>query len=65
MNDLFRPTKLLRYDDLVSRKIVSNRMTLKRWIDGQGFPSGFMLGPNTRAWPEDAVEAWLNARKEA
>ncbi len=62
-----RPTskKLLRFHDLVSLKIVTNRMTLKRWIDGQGFPPGFMLGPNTRAWPEDAVEAWLNARKEA
>ena len=57
--------KLLRYHDLVARGIVNNRMTLSRWIDGQGFPPGFMLGPNSRAWPEDEVEAWLAARKAA
>ena len=57
--------KLLRYHDLVDRGIVNNRMTLSRWIDGQGFPPGFMLGPNSRAWPEDEVEAWLAARKAA
>ena len=59
------PKKLLRYHDLVDRGIVNNRMTLSRWIDGQGFPTGFMLGPNSRAWPEDEVEAWLAARKAA
>mgnify|MGYP001429119259 FL=1 len=58
-------TILLRYHDLVARGIVNNRMTLSRWIDGQGFPPGFMLGPNSRAWPEDEVEAWLAARKAA
>ena len=57
--------KLLRYHDLVARKIVMNRMTLKRWIDGQGFPPGFMLGPNSRAWPENEVDAWLAARRAA
>jgi len=55
--------KLLRFCDLVDRNIVANRMTLKRWIDDQGFPPGFMLGPNSRAWPEDEVEAWIEARK--
>ena len=63
--DQTTPKKLLRYHDLVDRGIVNNRMTLSRWIDGQGFPPGFMLGPNSRAWPEDEVEAWLAARKAA
>ncbi len=63
--DQTTPKKLLRYHDLVVRGIVNNRMTLSRWIDGQGFPPGFMLGPNSRAWPEDEVEAWLAARKAA
>ena len=63
--DQTTPKKLLRYHDLVDRGIVNNRMTLSRWIDGQGFPPGFMLGPNSRAWPEDEVEAWRAARKAA
>ena len=63
--DQMTPKKLLRYHDLVDRGIVNNRMTLSRWIDGQGFPPGFMLGPNSRSWPEDEVEAWLAARKAA
>ena len=28
---------LLRFRDLKSRKIVSNHVTLKRWIDKEGF----------------------------
>ena len=57
--------KLLRYHDLVARNIVLNRMTLARWIESQGFPAGFMLGPNSRAWAEDEVDAWVAARKTA
>ena len=54
--------KYLRYGDLVERQIVSNRTTLQRWILKYGFPAGVLLGPNTRAWPADQVEAWLEAR---
>lgn len=53
---------LLRFRDLKSRKIVSNHVTLKRWIDKEGFPPGRMLGPNTRVWYEVEVEAWLASR---
>ena len=56
------PTKYLRYADLVERQIVSNRTTLARWIRDYSFPAGVLLGPNTRAWPADQVEAWLEAR---
>jgi predicted DNA-binding transcriptional regulator AlpA len=53
---------LLRFRDLKSRGIVSNHVTLKRWIEHEGFPPGLMLGPNTRAWRESEVEAWLDSR---
>ena len=55
-------TKYLRYADLVERQIVNNRTTLQRWIRDYGFPPGVLLGPNTRAWPVDQVDAWLAAR---
>ena len=47
---------------LVARNIVRNRVTLGRWIENNDFPPGFLIGPNSRAWPEDQVEAWLVAR---
>lgn len=56
------PVKYLRYADLVERQIVHNRTTLSRWIRDYGFPAGILLGPNTRAWASDQVEAWLEAR---
>ena len=49
----------LRFADLKRMKIVNNHVTLKRWIEREGFPRGCMLGPNTRAWRESEVEAWL------
>ena len=55
--------KLLRYYDLAARGIISNRMTLARWIESEGFPPGIMLGPNTRAWRESEVEEWLASRQ--
>ncbi len=55
-------TLYLRYTDLVERQIVNNRTTLQRWIRNYGFPSGVLLGPNSRAWPADQVDAWLEER---
>lgn len=57
--------KYLRFSDLVDRGIVNNRVTLSRWIKERGFPSGILLGPNTRAWPEGDVEKWIAERAEA
>lgn len=54
--------KYLRYADLVERQIVNNRTTLARWIKDYGFPAGVLLGPNSRAWPADQVDGWLEAR---
>lgn len=55
-------TKYLRYTDLVDRQIVNNRTTLSRWIRDYSFPAGVLLGPNSRAWRSDEVDAWLEAR---
>jgi predicted DNA-binding transcriptional regulator AlpA len=55
-------TKYLRYADLVERQIINNRTTLQRWIRDYAFPAGVLLGPNTRAWRADQIEAWLAAR---
>ncbi len=57
--------KFLRYPDLVARGVVRSRMTLKRLIDGQGFPTGVLLTPNCRAWTEAEVDAWLASRPVA
>ena len=56
---------LLRFADLRERGIVANWVTLRNWIAREGFPPGRKLGPNTRAWTEDEVAAWLNSRPAA
>lgn len=58
-------SKFLRFKDLVERGIVRNRVTLYRWIRDNGFPPGVLLGPNTRAWPEDEIDAWIERRRKA
>jgi hypothetical protein len=54
--------EIYRFTDLKSRRIVENRMTLRRWIATQGFPKPVHLGPNSVGWIKDEVEAWLAAR---
>ena len=56
--------KLVRFKDLKERGIVSNRVTLQRRIKDQGFPPGFLLGPNSRAWTEDEIEAHLEKLRQ-
>lgn len=53
---------LLRFHDLKARGIVRNRMSLSRWQKNNGFPRPIQLGPNSVAWSEDEVNAWLAAR---
>jgi predicted DNA-binding transcriptional regulator AlpA len=57
------PTRLLRFRDLQILGIVDNWPTLLRWINEEGFPAGFRLGPNTRAFPDDEVARWLESRR--
>ena len=58
-------TRYLRFKDLQAAGIDKNRATLSRWIRQAGFPSGVLLGPNTRAWTEDEIEQWLKSRPTA
>ena len=58
-------SKLLRFHHLKQRNIVNNRTTLGRWIKRHGFPPGILIGPNSRAWPEEVIEAWLVERARA
>ena len=58
-------TKLLRFRDLQDRGVIANWPSLKRRIKKDGFPPGRMLGPNTRAWTEAEVDAWIKSRPTA
>lgn len=53
---------LLRFSDLKARRIVNNRTSLQRLIRQHGFPPGFLLSPNSRAWIEDEVNRWIETR---
>ena len=54
--------RFLRFRDLKARGLLSNHVTLGRWIKHEGFPPGMMLGPNTRVWTEAEIEAWIGSR---
>ena len=55
----------VRFNDLVRANIATSWPQVLRMIEGENFPTGIMLGPNTRAWRLDLVEAWLAARPTA
>jgi predicted DNA-binding transcriptional regulator AlpA len=54
--------RFVRFRDLKARGLLSNHVTLGRWIKYEGFPPGMMLGPNTRVWTEAEIEAWIASR---
>ena len=54
--------RLLRFNDLKDRGVVNNWPTLAAWIEKEGFPPGRKLGPNTRAWTTDEIDAWIEGR---
>jgi prophage regulatory protein len=54
--------KLLRFTDLRQLGIVKNRVTLSRWLRSGGFPRPVRLGPNSVAWREEEIKAWLDSR---
>jgi predicted DNA-binding transcriptional regulator AlpA len=53
---------LARYADLEREGICRSRQDLKNKIDRLGFPPGFMLSANCRAWRWVDVEAWFDSR---
>jgi predicted DNA-binding transcriptional regulator AlpA len=52
----------LRYRNLVDCGLVNSRQELKRLQDTQSFPRGRLLGPNTRVWTDEEIEAYIAAR---
>jgi predicted DNA-binding transcriptional regulator AlpA len=58
-------SKFLRFADLKERGIITSWPMLRRRIERDDFPRGRMLGPNTRAWSEAEVEAWIKSRPTA
>jgi predicted DNA-binding transcriptional regulator AlpA len=54
--------RFLRYKHLEEAGIVNSRPSLNYKIKHDNFPAGVLLGPNTRAWPADEVEAWIASR---
>jgi hypothetical protein len=55
---------LLRFSDLKTYG-VRNWPTLARWIREEGFPPGFYLAANTRAWCQEHCDRWLANRPKA
>jgi len=53
---------LLRFRDLRASGIVDSHTQLARLIRGEDFPSGRLLGRNTRVWTTDEVNGWFAAR---
>jgi predicted DNA-binding transcriptional regulator AlpA len=57
------PAELFRFKDL-RRVGIHNHPTLKRWQKTQGFPKGRLIGPNTRVWSSEEVEAWWESKAD-
>jgi Prophage CP4-57 regulatory protein (AlpA) len=55
-------TLVFRFRDLQERGIVNSWPQLKRLQTLHDFPLGRMLSPNTRAWTEEEIDAWLASR---
>jgi len=57
--------KFLRFRDLQDAGIITSWPMLTRRMERDGFPPGRKLGPNTRVWSEDEIQAWLDGRPTA
>ena len=58
-------TRYLRFADLKARGIVNNWATLRGRIRKFKFPPGRLIGPNSRAWTEAEVDAWIASQPTA
>jgi hypothetical protein len=52
----------IRFKELKARGIVQSWAELKALIDNCGFPTGRLLGPQTRVWETGEVADWLASR---
>ena len=57
-------SRVVRFSDSKERGVVNNRGTLSRWIKNSEFPSGFLIGPNSRCWYEHEIDDWLDSRAD-
>jgi len=62
--DNLRARYLLRYWEMEEAGIVTDRMTLRRWMNlkQDPFPQPLVLSGNSVAWRADEVFAWLDRR---
>ncbi len=57
--------KLIGYDGLRERGITLSRVQLWRNMKAGTFPKAIMVGASTRAWAEDEIDAWIEAKLAA
>lgn len=57
--------KLYRFGDLREAGIVRNWPQLRNLQDKYNFPRGFLLSANSRVWPAEEIEGWVEARRAA
>jgi predicted DNA-binding transcriptional regulator AlpA len=55
----------VRFSDLRAAGIVRSWVQLARMVNYEGFPTGILLGPHSRAWTVAEIEAWLATRPPA
>lgn len=56
------PVKFLRYEDLKAVGIPFSRVHVDRLQKAGQFPKKIKLGPNTAAYLESEIAAWIEAR---
>jgi predicted DNA-binding transcriptional regulator AlpA len=59
------PSKLYRFADLKAAQVVTSWPQLRRMVDNDRFPPGYLLSPGRRVWDAPEVEAWLQTRRDA
>ena len=62
MSDETHPLYLLRYADLERMQLCRSRSQLNHMMAKEGFPTGFLLSSNIRAWKQSEIEDWIASR---
>jgi hypothetical protein len=57
-----RQPMVYRFVDLQDLGLVNNWPQLKILVEQHGFPPGFLLGVNTRAWLTTDIDKWITSR---
>lgn len=54
-------TRIIRRNEIQNRLGVG-RSTIYEWMSAGLFPRPIKLGPKSVGWPENEIEAWIQAR---